>query len=952
VADRTTAVTERAISFGPFRLFPAQQLLLEGEAPVRLGSRAFDILIALVESPGELVSKTDLSARVWPDTLVDENTLRVHVAGLRKALGDGQPGRRYLANVPGRGYRFVAPIELSGLGEPSPHTSQPQDRTHNLPLSQARTVGRSAVLETLIDQLPERRFITIVGTGGIGKTTVAVALAEALLPAYEDGIRFADLAPVEDPQFVSNALGNALGLAVHLDNARLIDFVKNKRMLIVLDSCEHVVEAAASLAEQLLAGAPGVHILATSREPLRAEGERVHRLQPLESPDTSMNLTAAEALTSPAVRLFVERAAASMDGFELNDADAPVVSDICRKLGGIALAIELAAARVDAFGIRQLSVLLDDQFRVLKQGKRTAQPRHQSLTAALDWSYEFLPDGERVVLRRLSVFAGAFTLESAIAVVGGDSTDVVEGVANLVAKSLVSADVSGAIVQYRLLDTTRAYGKQKLVEAGESEAYARRHAQHHLAWFERAEIDWQTLAMEQWLEGYGRSIDDIRSALAWAFSPNGDPSVGIKITAASIPLWLEHSLVHECRERVERALASQAAQPAHDERDELKLLLALEIALRFASRRLYEHENLLARALALAESLGNNEARGQALYDWAIRRFHVGDYRGMLTYAEKCRAVASEDNNALLRIMGDGMVGYAMYYLGDYRTARRYIDPIVNHAVPDNQNWLLSQRLAVRLPLSNILWLQGFPDQAIACARLALDEANATNNALVLNNILAVAACPIALLVGDLAEAERSIAKLQECTKKYAFTVWAPVSSYFKGALLSAHGDVAGLAVLRTALHQLRNVNFVRWYAPCLETLARGLGAAGQVDEAHAAIDEALERSNRDEERWCQPELLRIKGELLQLDRPANAAGTAEGHFQQALDEARRQEALSWELRAATSLARLWRDDGKIAEAVGLLSGVYDRFTEGFDTADLKAARALLGEMRGAAEAS
>lgn len=940
---------ERAISFGSFRLLPAQQLLLEGEVPVRLGSRALEILTVLVEHAGELVSKTELLAHVWPDTFVDENTLRVHIAGLRRALGDGQPGRRYLTNVPGRGYRFVAPVELFEPETSPVYESTTADRVHNLPVSQSRVVGRADVIGVLVDQLPKRRFVTIVGAGGIGKTAVALALAEALLPAYEDGIRFVDLAPVNDRQFVANALGTTLGLSVQSESPipQLADFLRDKRMLIVLDSCEHVVEAAAVLAEQLLAGAPGVHILTTSREPLRAEGERVHRLSPLESPAASVDLTAVEALAFPAVRLFVERAAAIMDGFELNDEDAPIVADICRKLSGIALAIELAAARVDAFGIRQLSVLLDDRFRILKQGKRTAQPRHQSLAAALDWSYEFLPEVERIVLRRLSVFAGTFTLSSAIAVAGDADTDAVEAVANLVAKSLISADVGGAVVQYRLLDTTRAYAVQKLIETGEFQDYARRHAQHHLDWFERAEVDWRTLAMAEWLEGYGRGIDDIRSALDWAFSSNGDSSVGVTLTVASIPLWLEHSLMHECRERVERALASQAAQPVHNERDELKLLWALEIALRYVSRRLYENEDSLVRTLALAERLGDDEARGQVLYDWAVRRLQVGDYRGMLTFAERCRAAADESDNATVRMLGGGMVAEAMYYLGDHRTARRYVEPLVNYTVLPNQNTLFSHRLAVRPTLSNILWLQGFPDQAVAGARVALDEARMSNNALVLNNILAIGVCPVDLLVGDLVEAERSVAMLLDCLAKHALTLWNPVGSYFKGALLLARGDVAGLVILQAALVQLRSVNFVRWYTPCLDALAKGLGAAGQVAEAHIAIDEAFERSNRDEERWCMPELLRIKGELVRLDGSENAAGMAEDYFQQALDWARRQGALSWELRAAMSLTKLWHQDGKTAEADELLSAVYDRFTEGFETSDLRTARALMETLQG-----
>jgi predicted ATPase/DNA-binding winged helix-turn-helix (wHTH) protein len=472
----------RVVSFGPFRLFPARQLLLEGESPVRLGGRALEILLALTERAGEIVSKDALIARAWPDTLVDENSLRVSIANLRRALGDGQPGRRYLANVPGRGYRFVAPVHLSDL-ESAPVEPKPTGPNHNLPISKSPVFGRAGVVDMLRHQMSWQRLVTIVGPGGIGKTTVALGVAEALLPAYPDGVRFVDLAPIEDPRLISSALGMALELTVHPDDEipRLAESLRNKRMLIVLDSCEHVIEAAASLAEQILMVAFGVSILATSREPLRVEGEQVYRLPPSDFPTDPTGLTAASALAFPAVQLFVDRAASVLNGFELNDGDVSAVSDICRKLDGIALAVELAAARIDVFGIKQLAVLLDDPLRILNLGRRTARPRHRSLTAALDWSYHFLPECERIVLSRLSLFAGIFDLASAVSVAGYDDTEVIDAIANLVSKSLVSAEMSGTAVQYRLLNTTRAYAFRKLSESGDFENYTRRHAQHQLA---------------------------------------------------------------------------------------------------------------------------------------------------------------------------------------------------------------------------------------------------------------------------------------------------------------------------------------------------------------------------------------------------------------------------------------------------------------------------------------
>src|ERR1043166_1370977 len=483
VASFTGTSSEYSFSFGKFRLLPAQQILLEDEKPVRLGSRALDILTMLVEHAGELVSKDELTARGWPGTFVEESSLRVHIAGLRRALGDGHAGKRYVANIPGRGYRFVAPVATSDAKGPAaanPATAAP---THNLPASLIRMIGRDAVTSMLSAELPRRRFITIVGPGGIGKTTVALAVANGLIPTYRDGVRFVDLASLTDPLLVPTTLAFVLELPTRpgSQTPELITFLRNKKILIILDSCEHVVESAAALAVDMLKSAPGLNILATCREPLYAEGECVRRLMPLKVPAITRKLTATEALAFPAVELFVERAIERLDTFELTDTDAPIVAEICRKLDGIALAIELAAGRVDAFGLRELAKLLNDRFRLLMRGRRTALRRHQTLSAALDWSYEHLPDCERIVLRRLAVFDSYFTLESAIAVAGDANVamlDVVNALANLVANSLVTADIGGDIVHYRIHETTRVYAREKLVESGELERIARRKAEN------------------------------------------------------------------------------------------------------------------------------------------------------------------------------------------------------------------------------------------------------------------------------------------------------------------------------------------------------------------------------------------------------------------------------------------------------------------------------------------
>jgi predicted ATPase/DNA-binding winged helix-turn-helix (wHTH) protein len=463
----------RQFAFGAFRLSPDQRLVEKSGAPLLLGGRALDILIALVERAGEVVSQRELIDIVWPHVNVDDGNLRYHVATLRKALDDGLDGARYIINVPGRGYCFVSPVILSGDGDgDGPMRTATPAPLHGMPSRLDRMVGRKAEVEAIAAQLAGCRFVTLVGPGGIGKTTVAVSVGHVVAQAYGE-VCFVDLGPLRDPRLVAGAVATALGVALPPGDPvpRLVDGLRDRRLLLVLDSCEHVIDTAAALAEALFEQTGDVHILATSREALRIEGEQVHRLAPLSCPPLSDALTAAESLAFAAVQLFVERVAATSHGFELRDVDAPAVARICQKLDGIALAIELAAGRVDAYGVEGVEAQLDSRFSLLWQGRRTAPPRHQTLNATLDWSYDLLCAPERDVLRRLVILSGAFSLEAAQAAAqkgGVDPGTIAEVVATLVAKSLIVSETGRGGVRYRLLDTTRAYLNAKL--AGEAAA--------------------------------------------------------------------------------------------------------------------------------------------------------------------------------------------------------------------------------------------------------------------------------------------------------------------------------------------------------------------------------------------------------------------------------------------------------------------------------------------------
>lgn len=482
-AERASQSPEITIEFSPFQLFPERRLLLESGKPVRLGSRALAILVALVESAGQLVRKEELIARTWPDTFVEDANLRVHVAALRKALGDGQGGARYLVNTSGRGYTFVAPLVRRLAGDP-PAAAAAEVRWQNIPASLTRMIGRMQPVDAVTTQVRERRFVTIVGAGGIGKSTVALAAATNVVTEFREGACFVDLASLTNPTQIGAAVATALGLSALSQDPvpSLITFLHGRNLLLLLDNCEHVVAEVAGLAESLLLGAVNLHVLATSREALLAEGEWLYRLSGMGTPPASEILPAERALDFEAVQLFVERAKASLDGFELTDSDAPVVADLCRRLDGNPFAIELAAARVDVFGVGGLAEQLDTQPLLATQGRRTARARHRSLTALIDWSYDLLSETEQSLLRRLAVFRSGFTLGDAIAVTAHPSLDegaVTDGILSLTAKSMVVSDVSGEIARHYLPQLTRAYAHEKLTSSGELPTFVRRHAERY-----------------------------------------------------------------------------------------------------------------------------------------------------------------------------------------------------------------------------------------------------------------------------------------------------------------------------------------------------------------------------------------------------------------------------------------------------------------------------------------
>jgi predicted ATPase len=955
--DRDNQCPDNVVSFGPFRLFAAERLLKKGDEPVLLGGRSLDVLIMLVERAGEVVTRKELISRVWPDVTVEEANLRVQINGLRKALGEGRGDARYVVNVPGRGYGFVAPVSrFTPQSSPQSIQTAVSLPLANLPARLRRMVGRNDTVHLLSTQLMMSRFVSIIGPGGMGKTTVAVAVAHALLSGFDDAVFFVDLAPISDPQLVPATVALALGFMWQTQDplASLLAFVSDKKILLVLDNCEHVVDVAATLAERVVNETPQAHVIVTSREALRAEGEHVYLLRALDCPPEDAALTAADVLSYPAAQLFMERATAGGYGSALSDIDGLIVARICRQLDGIPLAIELAASRAASHGIRGIEALLQSRFGLLWQGRRTALPRHQTLNAMLDWSYNLLAAHEKGILCRLSVFVGDFVLQSARTVVSDvdrDDEDVVVVIDGLVAKSLISTSTIDGSIWYRLADTTRSYALKKLEESGERDRLARRHAEYYCDLFQRAEAELGARPISEWVAEHKPRLDNLRAALDWAFSREGDASIGVALTAAAVPLWMQLSLLAECRGRLEKALAALRPGTNRDARREMKLHATLAESLRYTGGAVSKTGAAWTKALEIAESLEDLEYQLRAL--WGLWFFHTTSsrHRVALDLAQRLCTLAERWPDPNDQLIGERAMSISQHYLGDQCKARRHIervlaDYVIADARPHLIRFQIDLRVMARVFFARVLWLQGFPDEAMRAAERSVEDARAANHAISLCYALFLGACPIALSVGDLVAAEHYGSMLLDHSTRFALTFWVARGRSYQGALVIKRGDVdIGLPLLRAGFDELGEARSAVF--GLIELLMpEALGRAGQIAEGLAAIEEAINHSENTEERWMIAEMLRIKGELLLLQGGPTAAASAEDHFRQALDWAARQGALSWELRAAMSLAGLLRDQGRSADAKTLLQPIFARFTEGFETTDLKASKALLDDLR------
>src|SRR5260221_2638226 len=717
------------LRFGPFELNVAERSLKKANQVIPLGGRAYDILIALLENAGEVVGKAELIARAWPDVTVEEGSLRVHLSALRKALGDGQFGNKYIASIQGQGFSLIAPVARL----PADHDrGDASAGMSNLPPALGRMVGRNdVVLEIQGLRRTGHRLITILGAGGIGKTTVALSVGHGALVDFSGAAFFVDLSTVTDQENLIGAIASAVGLGPQLVDPKeeLPHFVFPRRGLIILDSWEHLIQKPAEIVRDIFQNAPDIYILATSREALHVPGEHVLRLCPLDCPPEQPGLTASEVFAYPAARLFAERVSVRHGEFSLGDDEAPMVAEICRKLDGIPLAIELAAGRAAILGVRNTVARLSSRLDLLKFGRRTANPRHQTLIATLDWSHDHLSEIERVLLRRVAIFVGHFTLEAAFVVAeeaGIDGSEIAEALGNVVNKSLIGVWTGSRGACYQLLDTTRAYALEKLAISGEQDSIAERHASFAIQMLESNPVNLFDLESTEAAANAVRDyLGNIHAALEWSFGPNGNDRTAIRLAAAASQLLLAMSLLSECRTWMEKAIDRMT--PDCDPLHQVKIQASLALSLMYTEGNSERVREAFHTALNFAQRYEDARLHLSLLSGMSMYLHGIVDAAGTYDLALRSVAAARKTESPDDAGIADSMLGAAYCLRSDQPRAQEHLKRSL-HAMPNLRRFYASQylldfRSSSLSALTHSLFFSGNLDQATHYAKMNIEWA-------------------------------------------------------------------------------------------------------------------------------------------------------------------------------------------------------------------------------------
>ena len=948
------------IAFDTFTLDLAGRALHQNGHRLHVRRRELDILIYLAQRPNQFVPREELIDSIWLGQPVSDANVRVQISALRRLLGEGADRPAFIDFVQRQGYRFrpsgprpSAP--LLAAPQPSPSASEvtggdgpkapPPFRfdaaphRHNLPVRVKRHFGRERDCDRLVVLLVENRTATIVGPGGIGKTTLALTAAERLVDTFDDGVRFVDLAGLTDGTLVAGTLAATIGVALGPEAAEdtLIDTLASRRMLFVVDNCEHLVGPVASLVESILTQTRHTHFLCTSREPLRIDSECVLRLGPLELPPQARGVPPQQMAAYPSVQLFNDRARQGGDGFDPDEAQIPIVAGLCRRLDGNPLAIELAAARLSLFGLDGLVAQLDESLDLLVQGRRTAMPRHKTLRETIDWSYGLLPPEERRLLNRLSIFRGRFSLDAARAMAGADmgEADLVHSLAELVAKSLIDVDRTSNVPHYRILLLTREFAMEKLAESGELDRIARRHANFFfelvLSMGAYASVDTHA---EAWVADIGAAID-------WGLGEPGDPEVACNLMRASFGVLMRFSRLPDRRRLVQRAIERTGDAPDTETVWKLGVYTQMLHIAQFTSADETELKRHVAATVDLAERVCRRTndlvARCELAATRCFMAFNRGDAPKLLRHASEGAAVAMNFvTTDARRLIFERFLFQAHHFCGHHDEAATYMADVQARLGNGIRQRVLTASdhvnpaITMRIFEARAHWIRGEPARASDIAAEALDLA-LTSAPSTAGYVLGFATIPIALWRGDDAAARDAVRQMESAAIDQGMGYWlgwAHLYAFVLDARAAGPSPDSPVALPPALVYNAHHTDH-------LATLC--------LSENR----EALERVEVGRIGWNAPEVLRRRAEWL-LATGAGPAADAEALFVRALDLARRQKAPAWELRAALSLGRFRQTQGRTGEALGELRAAIRPFDPTLRDHDIVAAHRFVRELESA----
>jgi predicted ATPase/DNA-binding winged helix-turn-helix (wHTH) protein len=887
---------EEAWRFGPYVLFPGRRRLECSSVEVSLGARSFELLVLLVRSAGHVVSKSELLAQVWGGVVVDESSLRVHMFTLRKALSQPpEGGGEWIVNVPLRGYTFCGQVSAAHIDSSDQGFDQPAGHplrfftAGQLPRGVA-LVGRSDELRCLAHLLAHSCLVTIVGPGGIGKTSLAIAAAREWVAKQHGIVAFVDLAAAVDQSQVLAALGAAVGVGPDLNGTvdSLRTHLAHRSTLLVLDNCEQVVDVLAATIKSLLDGAVGLVVLVTSREALRSPDEAVLKIGTLATPPAMPGLTIEQVMSFPAVELFSARAKAAGAGEFVPD-QAMLLATICQQLDGIPLAIELVAARLGVLTLADLAAGLDEHMQLHSVRGRAVLARHQTLAAALDWSLALLDDVELRMFRRLAVFRGPFDLEATRCLAWdiNANTDI-EALTGLVAKSLVCLDPTGTAAPYRLLTITRTYAQRLLEQHGEHDVASQRHAQWIRNVMEGSVRDLAELNSLQWDCKYGHLLPDVRAGLEWTSLHPEQQALAFDLTLASAGLWFRRAQLAEYRDHLMRALAQQEGRPGKNETIN-NVRLALGNAMVHTEPNMERMLQLFQEACT--ESTMGDELWPQVQARWGmcVARLTQGAYRDAVKEAEALAAVGMlRGADPHIYQLAHRVMAVANHFAGDFASARengnRALQVLPVRRPPklmlQVDGWIAAQAM-----LAATLWIQGHHVASREACMRALREAHASGHTLSLC-FAQYAVCPVLLWSGEFDQAAEQIALMLEETERRDLRYWHGWARCFSLALR-----------LKTDGPQAAHLDLKHWSSSALIPQREMM-----VTVANACLDEhMLTRAKSHDGGWADAEILRCAGER------AWALGElrqGEELLQMAIARAQKQGAVAWQMRAAISLAR------------------------------------------------